>query len=326
MHEPTDIDLAVKDFIAEASKEFAYNEPEPEIPTEPTAEVTTEQPNTAPVETPNPDPAERGLERLVAREVELRERETRLAGTEKEVEALRAHIRDLESRQISEDILNQIKLSPSSGLRALGLDPDEVVRSALVEKLGDKANDPEIKEMMERNRLRREMEALKGQIQAQERQRAAQEYFSKVASGANEYARNHDGLGKHAPTVAAVAKTNPDHVYAEIMEEITRDAAVRAAREPNGDVISYEEAANRVEKRWSAMKKLLVPGQEPGNPVTTPPGAASTQPKTSVEAKVTPPSTVKPPDKPIAPWLQKNLDNEEAIRLAIAEYNRGNKP
>lgn len=319
MHEKTEIDTAMESFISEAQKEFAVVEEIPApAPTEEVVAAPTEQENTA---TPTPpDPTERGIERLVSREMELREREARLTSAEKEMETLRSRLRDLEPRAVTEDLLNQIKLSPSQGLRALGLDPDEVVRAALVEKLGDKANDPELKEMMEKTRMRREFESLKAQVQMAERQRAAQEYYSKVASGANEYVRNHDGLSKHAPTVATVAKSNPDHVFQEIMEEITRDANVRAAREPNGDVISYEEAASRVEKRWAAMKNLL-------SPVI----ASTPAPKTSVEAKtpaVSPPSTIKPPERPLAPWLQRKTTEEEAIRLAISEWQRaeGQKP
>lgn len=322
MHEKTEIDTAMESFISEAQKEFAEPliEEAPVTPVEPTQEATGEQENTA-TPVPPQDPTERGIERLVSREMELREREARLTSAEKEMETLRSRLRELEPRAVTEDLLNQIKLSPSQGLRALGLDPDEVVRAALVEKLGDKANDPELKEMMEKTRMRREFESLKAQVQMAERQRAAQEYYSKVASGANEYVRNHDGLSKHAPTVATVAKSNPDHVFQEIMEEITRDANVRAAREPNGDVISYEEAASRVEKRWAAMKNLLSPVIQASTPA----------PKTSVEAKtpaVSPPSTIKPPERPLAPWLQRKTTEEEAIRLAISEWQRaeGQKP
>lgn len=319
MYEKTEIDTAMEGFIAEAQKEFAA---EPGLDT-PVLEATTPnldtaQENTATLEPVNTDPAERGLERLVAREVELRERETRLSESQKEMEALRARVREMEQRQVSEELLNQIRLSPSQGLRTLGLDPDEVVRQALVEKLGDKADTPEIREMLERNRLRREMDALKAQIQQAEREKMAQEYFSQIASGANQYVRDPSGMEKHAPTVATVAKTNPQRVYSEIMEEITRDAQVRMGRDPNGDPITYEEAAKRVEKRWSDLKSLIIPAAQPSTPT----------PNTNVVAKPSnPPSqapsgTVKPPERPLAPWLQRNVDQEEALRLAIAEYKR----
>lgn len=319
---PTEIDSAMKDFIAEQEKEFA---PEPEVPVETAPTPTAEVPAELTIAQTAPDPAERGMERLVAREIELRERENKVNAFEAEVKALRSRLQELEPRAINEDLLNKIRLSPSDGLRAMGLDPDEVVRLALVEKLGDKANSPETQALLEKARLRKEMEALKGQVQAIERERAAREYYSKIADGASTFARNPEGLSKHAPTVATVAKSNPDRVFQEIMEEITRDAAVRAAREPNGDVIPYEEAARRVEQRWGAMKALLV-GPGGTNTPSIPANASTPTPETkqnvAKETVKAPPSTVKPPEKPLAPWLQKRVDEEEAIQLALQEYRR----
>lgn len=322
LYEPNEIDTAMKSFIAETEAEFAAA---PDAPTSeaPVAEATPEQPvisgepqpNT--VETPA-DPSERGLERLVAREVELRERENRLAGTEKEMEALRTYVRDLEARAFSPELLDKIKLSPTEGLKALGLDPDEVVRQALVEKLGDKANTPEMREVLERTRIRKEMESMREQIRQNEYARAAQDYFNKIASGASTYVRDTDGLAKHAPVVASVAKSNPERVYQEIMEEITRDATARRAQDPHGDPITYEEASKRVETRWNAMRALLGT-PNPAAPASTP------KPNTPVVAKPdvkTPPVTAKPPEKPIAPWLQRNTSDEEAINAAILAYKQ----
>lgn len=323
--EKTDIDVAMNSFIAEAQKEFAYDDgieaaPATLAPETPTPEVVPQE-NTLPV----PEPAvDRGLERLVAREVELRERENKLSGSEREVEALRARLRELEPRAISQELLDKIKFSPQDGLRALGLDPDEVVRMALVEKLGDKANDPETRALLERSKIRKEMDALRAKVQEAEYKQAAQAYFAQVQHGAAEFTRNIEGASKNTPTVNYVAKSNPERVFQEIMEEITRDASIRAAREPNGDIMSYAEAAQRVEQRWAAMKSLFTGSLTPEAPKPATP-ASIAAPKTIVEAKPdvkNPPSTIKPPEKPLAPWLQRSQDSEEAIRAAIAEYKR----
>jgi hypothetical protein len=323
---PTDIDNQVSALISEIAAEQAQEVLSP--PPSPTAQdpVPAEAPppedNTVPH---TPDPTDRGLERLVAREVELREREKALSATQQEMEALKARLRELEPRALLPEDIERIKLSPSEGLRKLGLDPDEVVRQALVEKLGDKANDPAMREMLEKTKMRKDMEALRNQVQQAELRQAAQAYYTQVATGARDFTSNVDGLSKHAPTVATVAKSNPDRVYQEIMEEIQRDAAVRSAREPNGDVISYEEAAKRVEARWSAMKSLLGAGVAPQSTPNNAPNAVNDQPKTNVGATQptkTPPSTIKPPDRPMAPWLQPKLDEEEAIREAMAEWQR----
>lgn len=315
---PTELDNQVESFISDIAKEFTA---EPETP-EPAATPKLEAPPTpGPQENSEPDPAERGLERLVAKEIDLRERENKIASAQEEIKALRSRLSELEPRAITPELLDKIKLSPQDGLRAIGLDPDEVVRAALMEKLGDKANTPEMKEMMERVRLRKEMDALRAQVQMAERQKAAREYYETVASGAKAYVSNIDGLSKHAPTVAQVAKTNPDRVHAEIMEEISRDAAYRAQAEPNGDVITYQEAAQRVDKRWSAMRALLAPQSM----VEPPANASTSEPKTNAPAAQspkTPPATVKTPDRPLAPWLQHKKDDEEAINEAIMEFRK----
>lgn len=325
----TEIDQEMEAFIATAQEQFGAPEdeatpaPETSAPTPEagTPEVPVEPVPAAPEEKA---PEERGLERLVAREVELRAREDRLKGTEAEIEALRTRLRELEPRAISQDLLNKIKLSPADGLRALGLDPDEIVRTALMEKIGDKAT-PEIKEMMEKTRMQREIEALRAHVFEAERRQAAQAYYNTIETGARNFAGNIEGLSKDAPTVAHVAKSNPQRVFHEIMEEITRDAAARSAREPNGDVISYEEAAKRVEGRWSQMKALLTPAEIAAQA----PNTASTPAKTIVEAsKPTPPAknptntSAQPPDRPIAPWLQRSLDLEEGVRAGLEEWRR----
>lgn len=313
---PSELDNAVTEFISTVQTEYndepaveasvAPSQPAPETPVLPAPEA---------VKTPQ-EPAERGLERLVAREVELRERETRVSGTEKEVEALRTRLRELEPRAFSEELLNKIKLSPQDGLRAIGLDPDEIIRTALAEKIGDRA-DPQTRELLERTRLRKEMESLKAQVQEAERRTAAQAYFNQVANGARGFLSQESEVSKHAPIVAQVARVNPDRVYQEIMEEITRDAAVRSRQEPNGDVIPYSEAAKRVEARWGAMKALLA---EPLAKVESP-NASMPTPETKQNVTKSP-STIKPPDRPLAPWLQRVPDEETAIRDAVAEWRR----
>lgn len=319
---PTEIDTQVNDFISEISKEFIPDEPAPApVAAAPVIEAPADP--AKPAEQPNSvaDPTERGLERLVAREVELREREKNVESASKEIETLRARLQELEPRALTPELLDKIKLSPSDGLRALGLDPDEVVRTALMEKLGDRANTPEMRDMMEKVRIRKEMEALKSQVQEAERRQQAQAYFAQVSTGANEYVKNTEGLSRHAPTVAEVAKHNPDRVFQEIMEEITRDASVRSAKGDTGDIISYQEAAMRVDKRWSAMKAMFVPS----TPTVSPSPAGMTPATTPVEAKTevkSPPTTIKPPDRPLAPWLQGEKDLEDGISAGIQEWKR----
>lgn len=325
---PTEIDTAVSDFIATAQAEFGAPEPgesvAPVAAPEPVVEAAPAPGPANPAPAASADAEDRGLARLVAREVELRERETKLSGAEKEIEALRGRLRELEPRALSPELLDKIKLSPRDGLRAIGIDPDELIRTALVEKLGDKA-DPALKDMIERTRLQKEMAALKAQVQEAERRQAAQAYFNQVANGARDFLGKMEELSKHGPLVSQVAKTNPDRVYAEIMDEITRDAATRARQEPNGDILPYSEAVKRVEARWSEFRNLFGTGQiPPGMAASTPPANPGTETKQNVvkETLKPAPSTIKPPEKPLAPWLKASKDEEDAIRAAIAEYNK----
>lgn len=321
----SEIDTAMDSFIKEAAVEFAPPDDFAPVPETPSADPASPAAYLAPTPEATKAPegedaaVTRGLERLVAREVELRTREDRLKGSESEVEALRARVRELEPLALSPDLLAQIKLSPTSALRALGLDPDEVVRTALMEKIGDKAT-PEMKEMLERTQTKRELAQLRAQIQEAERARAAQAYFDRVAAGAQDHVRNLEGLSKHAPTVAHVAKSDPGRVFQEIMEEIQKDAQTRSRTEPNGDVIGYEEAAKRVESRWGALKSMLGASVTPEIPSNASMSATKT-----VEAAVqkpNPPNTVKPPERPLAPWLQSSKTEDEGLRAAIDEWRR----
>ncbi len=326
----TEIDVAAADFIKSMEAEYKTAEPVDEVLVSDSDSVATPVENSADGTTPAPvttepqsntveDPTERGLERLVAREVELRTRETALAGKEAEIAALRARLGELESGVLSPELVNKLKHSPTDGLRALGLDPDDVIRLALAEKMESmgKPLDPAIAAKFEQSKTRKEVEALRAQLMESERKAAATAYYNQIASGAQQYVLNSE-LSKHAPTVAVVAKTAPDRVFAEIMEEITRDAQVRAVREPNANPMSYEDAAKRVEARWSDYSKLLNP-----NPVASTPQAKTTapaQPAVNPPPKTNP--TVKPPERPLAPWLQTVDIVEDGIKAGIMEYRR----
>lgn len=317
---PSEIDTAVEAFISTAQKDFT---PEPEAEVDAPAVIESKQAegvqeNSVPQ--PPEDPAARGLERLVAREVELRAREEKLTGAEKEIETLRSRLSELEQRPFLPELVDKIRLSPADGLRALGLDPDEVVRAALAEKLGDKAP-PEMRDILERGQTRKEIAALRAQVAENERRAMAQAYYTQISNGAREFVTQPEGLSKHAPTVATVAKGNPERVYQEIMEEITRDAQVRSQREPTGDIIPYEEAARRVEARWSAMRALFGSGA-PETPSVPPASTPTPETKQNVAVSTPKSTTIKPPEKPLAPWLQRNDDLEAGIRAGIDEWKR----
>jgi antitoxin component of RelBE/YafQ-DinJ toxin-antitoxin module len=323
---PTGIDTAAADFIKQMESEYSAsdlageNDGAANVADDAVAPVAADgvaglPPETA--ETASP-PVEAGLERLVGREVELRQREDRIKATESEMASMRAEIQALRAVQVPKDLVNELRTQPVSVFEKLGLNPDDVIRMALAQKLGPKAP-AELRQTIEQNQTRAQIEALERKVIAQSQEAAAKQYFDTVANGARQYVTQ--GTIKDAPTVSEVAKTAPDRVHREIMQEIISDAQVRSAREPNGDVLSYDEAAKRVEARWSEYRKLLTPAQI----------AAASQAPTTAPAKdtKTPPvpnkstsTSIKAPDRPLAPWLQRVDVMEEGLRAGIDEFRR----
>lgn len=324
----TELDTAMDAFIKETQAKFA---PEPdeeiqnardtegnEVPTGETQEVAGAEgqtPSGNTVEDPA-KPEDRGLERLVEREVALRSRESALEARERAMADVEARIKALESRALPEDLKNKWEYAPDEAMRAMGLDPDMVVRQVIASRLGKDAP-PEVQNTLESARIKREMHELRNQLLEHQRMVAAQQYVAQVQSGARTFITS--GLGQDVPTVASVAKTNPERVYREIMEEISRDAATRAHVEPTGDVLPYSEAAKRVEARWAEFKALMVPAGQPQVQTSTTGAAPAQKPKTDV-----PPTTptIKPPERPIAPWLQKPDIEDEGIRAGLAAFKK----
>lgn len=330
---------AVSGFIAEIEKEYAATTVDDALaalpdakplPGAPEAVASPETPGAQPTD-PKPatvTPVEAGLERLVAREVEIRTREDALNKRESDYRALEARAKELEARAIPEDFMVQLRHSPTEALKALGLDPENVVRTVIAEKMGEKA--PEnLRNAIRESKTQAQLRTLENKIMSQEREAAQRAFFDKTTRDAREYVLS--GLSKDVPTVLEVAKTAPERVHQEIMQELIADAQSRAGREPNGDILPFAEAAKRVEARWDAFRKLLTPSASAAQTASTPQVGT---PKTTVSG-TQPPVTktntpaVKSPDRPLAPWLQVSNDAEEGIRAALMEYKRvesGNKP
>lgn len=324
---PTELDKTADAFIKELSAKFTpeeANEEQHDQDTKGNEAGTGEIPETAAKEgaeasentVQDPGKSEdRGLERLVEREVALRTRESSLEARERALADVEARIKTLEARALPEDIKNRWEYAPEEAMRAMGLDPDMVVRQVIASRLGDKAP-PEIQNTLESARIKKEMSELRNQLLEHQRMIAAQQFVAQVQAGARNYINS--GIGQDVPTVASVAKTNPDRVYREIMEEISKDARERAHAEPNGDALPFAEAAKRVEARWAEFKALVVPAGTPPQQTNTT-GAATVQKPNNT---TTPPSTIKPPDKPIAPWLQKTDIEDEGIRAGLAAFRK----
>lgn len=256
-------------------------------------------------------PAE--LSEFVAREIALFRREEALRAKEAQYQTLEQELTSLRKRNLPEDVVEGLRYQTSETLRALGIDPDTLVKQVLADRLGDKAPEDlraEVKDAAREFETNRKIRALENKLAEQERAERARVYFSQVQDGAREYL-DAPGVNEHAPTVAKVAKSNKDLAFTEIMAEIQRDAEFKAMRDPSAPLITYEEAATRLEKRWSTYSKVFTPQvqnvQEP-KPTQTP---AKIQP--------TPQATT---NRPLAPWLQKQDVEEDGLKAAIAEFHR----
>lgn len=271
---------------------------------------------------------DRSVERLVAREVELRTKEEALKAREFHVKAiedentqLKQRVAELEQR-IPEDFFDQLRVKPFETLEANGFDPEYVVKGVLAAKLvkqGKSVPEQLLRELKDAE-YDYKFKAIEREKAQMAQQQKALAFVQKVEAEARQYIRAMSELkpefSKDAPTVAKVAKSNPDKVYAEIMDEIGRDATARS-RDPQATLISYAEAARRVEKRWTEYKGLF--GTDPSK------DASTTADDTQAREQQTGASTqVKKAVKPLLnskPKTQEELE-QEGLDAALAEYKR----
>lgn len=276
-------------------------------------ESTTDTP--APVDAPPGDTGDRGLERLVAREVELRAKAADVESKFARIAEYETRIKDLESKQVPQDLAFNLRTNPHDTLESMGISPDDLVRRVIAARLGDQVP-AQLKEELRQDETQRQIHELRNQLAQRDQASAARAFVEQVNAGAREYVTK--GVGEYAPTVAKVAKASPERVYQEILAEISQDARARSAREPNGDVLSYEEAAKRVEARWAELAGVFSPAIPASTtaPTTTAPGAKNGTPAAT--------TVVKPPDRPLAPWLQPVRDAVEdaGLKAALMEYRR----
>ncbi len=275
------------------------------------------------------DEEDRGTERLVKREVELRLKEEALAKREQHVTAveqenqqLKQQLADVEAR-IPHDFIDNLRANPWETLESVGYDPEHVVRVVLAQKLQKQGKEvpKELREEIRAAEYEYKFKKQEQKLQQLEQSRKAAEFVAKVETEARQYVRAMDVLkpefSKDAPTVAKVAKADPERVYAEIMDEISRDANARS-REPGAQLISYAEAARRVEKRWAAMKKLF------SGPETASTPADETKSTSAATGASNAGKTGKKVVKPLTPPKAKTIEEleKEGIDAGLAEYKR----
>jgi hypothetical protein len=327
-------DALMESVIADVEQEFldedlaAMPDEAPEVDASEQSEEPAADEGEQPAEDAAPDEeADRGTERLVKREVELRlkedalkAREAKLDATEQENAQLKQKLADVEAR-IPTDFLDSLRANPWEALEGVGYDPEHIVRVVLAQKLQKQGKEvpKELREEIRAAEYDYKFKKQEQQLSQIEQQRHAAAFVAKVETEARQYIHAMTALkpefSKDAPTVAKVAKADPERVYAEIMDEIGRDANARS-REPGAQLISYAEAARRVEKRWGAMKKLLSDNPDNASTPADETKARSQQPGASTKQK-----PVAKPLTPAKPKTQEELEIE-GIEAALADYKR----
>lgn len=343
-------DALMDGLIADVSKDFEDAElaAMPDAPADETAEVDPEAAQDVEAPAEEGEPAEddetdaekdRSAERLVAREVELRLREDKLKANEEryskletENQQLRQQFEELDAR-IPHDFVEGVRTDPWAAFESQGIDPEHVVKVVLAQKLKREGKPvPEkLAEEIEKAEFKFTQRQLAKRQQDFEQKLAAQRFVEKTEADARQYIRAMSELkpefSKHAPTVAKVAKANPDKVFAEIMDEISRDASARR-REPGAQLISFAEAARRIENRWSEFRNLVGSPQEASTPGAqgdrTADDTQERAQQTGASAKL-PGQPVKKGVKPLIPAPKAKTQEEleqEGLDAGLAEYKR----
>lgn len=276
-----------------------------------------------PEDPPPPDDVDtdtNDLASLVAREVELKRGQEALSARETAIQAenekYQARIAELEQQVagVPSEALGQLGTSPAAALKALGHDPEQVMRLYLAERFVARGEPvpADLQTAIREAKFASEVADLKRNQAAFQRQQEAQAFAAQVERGAQEFLRTEI---KDAPLFAHVAKNNAARAFDEIMTEIAQDAA-RNQGNPKAKLLSYADAVKRVETRWNDLRKLTE--LNPGTTTITPP-AGNTQPKVTGAPVVKAPLTKKPPPKTEAQLLEESINQIAAEHKAQAQ-------
>lgn len=321
-------DKLFNETLSSLEQEFKYEEPVEEDPqadaqVAPEATKSPETAEKAPEGTPTKpeekSPTEAGLERLVAREVEVRERERALEAREAALKA-----REGKKDPTVEQLLQGIKIDPEGALKAVGVNVDHAVRLIIARRMGDKAPG-ELKQAIRDAEIDQELSNLKAHNTQLRAQAEAAAFYNQKVAEARQYVTG-DQLGKDVPGMSELAKESPDWVHEMVIEEITRDAQTRLARGDQSDgLMSPSDALRRIEKWLSPVLGKRTSSTNDtasqGTTSTSQQAATKTTPPNSNQVPPKPPSA----PRPLLPWQTKDDGQallDAGIKEALMEYRR----
>lgn len=288
-----------------------------EAPAESAAETPAAEAGDGADEAPAEDPAvARGMQQLIQREVQLQQRQQALEAREASHAALQAELTKLRAAVPSQQLVEQFDTSPTEAFKAMGKDPETMVRLMVAEQLHAKGQPvpPELQKFVERAADQRRIAALEQRLAAQSAQAQQNQFVTAINNGAHEYVKQFatDTKATAAHPALAAMVSDPSQLHAEIMYEIRSDASARIAQgDTNGDPITYQEAAKRAEARLSRYRTVFTK-----QPAEAPTKQAGGKPNPTH----TPPAQ-KPPTRPLKPWEAANTSLDAAINEATREFH-----
>lgn len=282
------VSKTISDYIAKVEaeeNEAALAEMKVDEETEGDAETVEKTSEEKPLEKSNENKEDPGLQRLMAREEEVRKKEVDF--DKRVADAVKAKLPDVRGK------------SPAEVLKSLGIDPDLALKQMMYEKASpDNPVRAKLGEELRDWNVKRELETMKAQLEARDMEAQRSQYFQTVADGARKHVESVDE--KVAPVFAEVAKAKPDYVHKKIMQVIISDAKDRLARGEDGDPLSYADAVKAVEEDFKVIAEALSK-KETG--------------KTQSKSVASPALTMKKPIvKPKA-----NLSHDDMIQAAISQ-------
>ena len=261
---------------------------------------------------------DRGLERVAAKEKEVRELRTAFeTERNKYLDEKRQFEQERTSLINPQALTEALMLDTAGTLTKLGVDSERVMKSLLYSKLPD--NHPSKAKLREELRdldTRRQMRTLEDKLASKDRETAQRVEYEKTVTELGKYVNTLKEGSEHLPTVSKVAKDNLEYLNKRVLREIVEDARERYLRGETGDPLTFETAASRVEEDLSVLAKLF--GSKPPSENTV--GDI----KKSTEAPEIP--SVTKPKLPPPNRVKKELTiedlEERALINAVAEYER----
>lgn len=205
---------------------------------------------------------EKGLERLNAKEKEVKELRTSFEA-ERQKYLDEKKLFETEKRNLiqPQSLLEALDIDPKGTFEKLGVNSDRLMKVLLYNKLPDtNPAKAKLREELRDYDNRRETAQLREEIQSRDRIAAQKAEYEKNVTELNKYTETLKEDGEHVkelPTVSELAKSNLPYLQKRVLREVMEDARERYLRGETGDPLSNTEAVKRVESDLAELAKVF---------------------------------------------------------------------